>query len=242
MNDKPLWGRCSLRRNRWYWVVYRNWDDIFDQADPIATGYATSPEECEAAALEVEPEAVSFRSGLAEGHHRKLRVQRWMEKATDQKNAVEQEYLYTDHGRGDYWDGQGDWLYSQRHRIFKKAKRSVFVEKDQWRPDEGWRTYDVETYRLDRAELDATGEVRSRQARDRFYTKPREERRQKSQSQEARPRCLIELDLPAGAIKAQIKSQYRRLAKLHHPDCGGNAEDFKRIQAAYERAILKATA
>ena len=82
----------------------------------------------------------------------------------------------------------------------------------------------------------ATGEVWSRQARERFYTKPIEERRQ-----QYRPQYLVELDLPQGATKAQIKSQFRRLAKEHHPDCFGDAEDFKRIVAAYEQAMKKVT-
>lgn len=31
-----------------------------------------------------------------------------------------------------------------------------------------------------------------------------------------------------------IKQQYRKLARTHHPDRGGNAETFKRINEAYE--------
>lgn len=232
MIDKPLWSRCSLGHNRWYWVVFRGWEDVFNDADPIATGYAGSAEECEAAALAIEPTATTYRSCLASGHHRKSCVQRRMqEPASDSKQAVQQEYLYTDHDRGDYWDGTGDWLYSRPHRIIKATNHSVFVEKNRWRPEGTWMEYDVESYRLDRHELEATGEVWSRQARDRFYTTPIEERRQQH-----RPQYLVELDLPQGATKAQIESQFRRLARAYHPDCGGNAEDFKRIRAAYEQA------
>jgi hypothetical protein len=38
--------------------------------------------------------------------------------------------------------------------------------------------------------------------------------------------------------RAQIKAQFRRLARVHHPDCGGDAENFRRIMAAYEQAII----
>jgi hypothetical protein len=232
MNGNPLWSRCSLGGNRWYWVVYRSWEDVFDQADPAATGYAASPDECEAAALTVAPTAILYQTNYAAGHHRKSCIQRRMQKpASDSKQAVQQEYLYTDHDKGDWWDGLGDWLYSRPHRVIKVTKRSVFVEKERWRPEGTWREYDVESYRLDRHELEATGEVWSRQARERFYTKPIEERRQLP-----RPQYLADLDLPQGATKAQIDSQFRRLARVHHPDCGGNAEDFKRIRAAYEQA------
>lgn len=231
MSDKPLWSRCSLGRNRWYWVVYRSWDDVFNQADPIATGYAASPEQAEVAAFAVEPTAACYRTYLASAHHRRLCVQRRMRKpASDSKQTVQQEYLYTDHDKGDWWDGTGDWLYSQAHRIVKVTKHSVFVEKEQWRSQRG-----VETYRLNRRELEENGKVWSRQARERFFTKPIEERRQ-----QYRPQYLVDLGLPAGATKAQIKSQFRRLAMRHHPDRFGDAEEFKRVKRAYDEAMAKA--
>lgn len=33
----------------------------------------------------------------------------------------------------------------------------------------------------------------------------------------------------------ELKKEYRKFAKLHHPDFGGNEEDFKKVNAAYER-------
>lgn len=32
-----------------------------------------------------------------------------------------------------------------------------------------------------------------------------------------------------------VTAQYRRLAKLHHPDTGGDRETFLKVQSAYER-------
>jgi curved DNA-binding protein CbpA len=43
-----------------------------------------------------------------------------------------------------------------------------------------------------------------------------------------------ELELAPGCTQEQIKQQYRVLAHLHHPDRGGDAEKFKRINLAYE--------
>lgn len=231
MNDKPLWSRCSLGRNRWYWIVWRCFEDVCNDTDPIATGYAASANECEAAALAVEPGAANVQAGWASSHHRKTCVQRRMRKpASDSKQTVQQEYLYTNHDKGDWWDGTGDWLYSQAHRIVKVTKQSVFVEKEYWRSQIG-----VETYRLDRRELEENGETWSHQARERFFTKPIEERRQ-----QCRPQYLVDLDLPAGATKGQIKSQFRRLAMKHHPDRFGDAEEFKRVKRAYDKAMAKA--
>lgn len=32
----------------------------------------------------------------------------------------------------------------------------------------------------------------------------------------------------------ELRREYRRLAKLHHPDTGGNTEDMKQINAEYD--------
>lgn len=42
------------------------------------------------------------------------------------------------------------------------------------------------------------------------------------------------------ADKAAITNAFRALAKTHHPDYGGQAEDFKRLRAAYEQALKEA--
>ena len=46
--------------------------------------------------------------------------------------------------------------------------------------------------------------------------------------------CCATLGLRAGSNEEQIKQAYRKLAKEHHPDLGGNTDKFVRIQRAYE--------
>ncbi|MDR0804018.1 MAG: DnaJ domain-containing protein [Rickettsiales bacterium] len=41
------------------------------------------------------------------------------------------------------------------------------------------------------------------------------------------------LELPATATLAAARAAYRRLAKLHHPDAGGDADKFTKITAAF---------
>ena len=41
----------------------------------------------------------------------------------------------------------------------------------------------------------------------------------------------------AGASAAAIKRAYRQLAKTHHPDLGGDAEAFRRLDAAYRSLV-----
>jgi DnaJ-class molecular chaperone len=42
------------------------------------------------------------------------------------------------------------------------------------------------------------------------------------------------LGVGKGATPEDIKKAYRRMAAQHHPDRGGNTEDFQKIQAAYD--------
>lgn len=45
------------------------------------------------------------------------------------------------------------------------------------------------------------------------------------------------LNLKPTRDKQQIDQAWRRLASIHHPDHGGNAETFKQIRTAYEQAL-----
>ena len=42
------------------------------------------------------------------------------------------------------------------------------------------------------------------------------------------------LGLEWGASKQAIKQAHRRLVKQHHPDVGGTAEAFRRVNDAYQ--------
>lgn len=39
------------------------------------------------------------------------------------------------------------------------------------------------------------------------------------------------------SAKRDIQNAFKALARVHHPDVGGNEEDFKRLRAAYDEAI-----
>jgi hypothetical protein len=45
------------------------------------------------------------------------------------------------------------------------------------------------------------------------------------------------LGVKADSSKADIRNAYRALSKIHHPDSGGNPDDFKRLLTAYETGI-----
>ena len=49
------------------------------------------------------------------------------------------------------------------------------------------------------------------------------------------------LEVQPGAKPEEIKKAFYRLAHKHHPDHGGNAEQFKRIKKAYDELSGKQT-
>jgi hypothetical protein len=48
---------------------------------------------------------------------------------------------------------------------------------------------------------------------------------------------ISKADLTASDLPAIIRDAYRRQAKIHHPDVGGDAETFRKIHEAYEDLI-----
>ena len=48
---------------------------------------------------------------------------------------------------------------------------------------------------------------------------------------------LAKLDLPPVADEAAVKKRFRELAKLYHPDTGGNAAKFIELMQSYKQLI-----
>lgn len=51
--------------------------------------------------------------------------------------------------------------------------------------------------------------------------------------------AFISMDLPCHADKNQIKSRFRKLAKLYHPDTGGDSCKFNELMEAYRNLMKK---
>lgn len=54
-------------------------------------------------------------------------------------------------------------------------------------------------------------------------------------------RALFVLGLKSGASARKLKSAYRKLARKHHPDKGGSAEEFKIVKGAYDYLVENGT-
>ena len=61
------------------------------------------------------------------------------------------------------------------------------------------------------------------------------DQRRSDEPQGSRAAALAVLGLDAGATAEAIKQAHRRLVKQHHPDMGGSAEAFRRVNEAYQR-------
>ena len=46
------------------------------------------------------------------------------------------------------------------------------------------------------------------------------------------------LGLKRGASQDSIKKSYRRLVKQHHPDLGGSADEFRKVNEAYQQLMM----
>ena len=65
----------------------------------------------------------------------------------------------------------------------------------------------------------------------------RTDRQQQSQRDPGRAAALEVLGLRLGASQEAIKQAHRDLVKRHHPDMGGSAEAFRRVNEAYQLLV-----
>jgi hypothetical protein len=67
-----------------------------------------------------------------------------------------------------------------------------------------------------------------------FFTTPNSERMGAAVGQQD---CYVLLELTPPYTVEAVKRAYRRLAKQHHPDRGGDAAHFLALQSAYRQAL-----
>ena len=119
------------------------------------------------------------------------------------------------------------------HRVVKKTSTRVYVENRARSWEENGMVYhEVETFVLDRQKLEVEGEAYSRRQRNFFFTTPYEQRHKPPQ-----PVSFAGFGLDAGCSEEDVHRAYRKQVKNAHPDHGGDADQFKRLQAAYEEAL-----
>ena len=126
-----------------------------------------------------------------------------------------------------------EWLEDDPRRVVAELRqRQQWLEGGAAQHRHGRRT-SSEQRRTDRQDRDQQRADRQRADSQRG----RHQRPAPSAEPEVDPRRLAALrvlGLEWGASRQAIKTAHRRLVKQHHPDMGGQAEDFHRINDAYQ--------
>lgn len=234
-DERPVFSRCSVDKGKWFWVAVQGLDDA-----PLARGFAASAD----AAFE---DAVAAVGPVQQGGNWHAEYVRTKEAAINRRDKVSStseasslEFVYECHPHhSDY--GEEDFV--TKYRIVKRTKKRIYIDREPYRNDpqksREWYNYDQSTFVLNREEFETTGKAsRSRQWWNTYYSDPAiyfAERR----SRQHRPECFVKLGLPAGASVEEIQAAYRKLARVTHPDCGGDATEFVQVQAWYEDAMSR---
>jgi hypothetical protein len=230
---RTFFAVTSLGKDRWYWVVWPSLEMRQSSGEParhLAEGYEHTKAEAVERALKVagmRGEWVAAKYAKAyRGRHSQGR---------QTLEAVE--FLYRD--VQDMATGQ--WR-SVPHRVGKKTKKYVYVERRPYNPERltgSWLDRDVPTFRLDRAMLEHKGYAFVPLTADvddpLFFAVPYKERVVQYAGQAFTCFSLFGLSFPCTV--AEVKAAYRRLAKRAHPDHGGSHGEFLKLQAAYEQAL-----
>ena len=149
--------------------------------------------------------------------------------------------------RGEYWSKQADeWfaVWSQEEELREHAERGARLKTEREPP---WVAR--------QAEYEAEAEARKRAERE-AKDRAEQERQAREQAEARTNRTSDHLDDLLGALqlklynkhfavlgiafgssKDEIKRAYFRLAKLNHPDCGGDAAEFRRVNEAYGECL-----
>jgi hypothetical protein len=230
----PSFSRCRVGKNKWFWIVDARYNlDTDTYEEPRAKGYSTSA----AAAKDAAEREIGqpLPPGGARDAKRFVEYQRVIERMQAQSTSndpVYPEFVYCRNGFG-----------VAKHRIDKKTAKRLYVRREPWGPDDdkvcgNWLDYrHRRAFILDREEFETYGNVTitCRLIDVTYYADPDECRADGNYV----PECFAVLELSASATKTEVRSAYRRLARKAHPDAGGDAEEFKKILAAYDAALSR---
>lgn len=222
-DTRPAFSRCRSGR-RWFWVVTTG---LFEE--PRAEGYAETADDALTAAVNQVGEVQTVGNWRAQGVLRQRKAEERRKKMTAEQSAHRLEFVYEMCGR-DCFD---------RHRIVRRTKKRIFVELDSYSDSRklsgDWWDWDISTVVFDRAEFEREGKVWCRRLRCFLYAS--QEVYLEERGAEAVPECFAALGVGTDATAADVKRAYRRLAKDHHPDNGGDPNEFKRVRRFYEEAM-----
>jgi hypothetical protein len=260
------WSRCSAGNRGWFWVVLPSVADCQARGvewylpEPTATGFEPTLEAAESIARATAGERAMIEP-LAPARYastilRKRAVEKRMSRdpietgETAKLEFVWEAYYSVSDCPVDY---PSKYVYTP-YRIVKRTAGRVYVEREPyrenvWRGQQEpgkeleWWYFDLHTFILDRRKLESDEGARSRTRRSswggRFYaTKEAAERASEGRNGDTQHfwwAGILGVKLPCD--RKAIKSAYRKHVKQAHPDAGGDADAFVRIETAYRAAL-----
>lgn len=230
MNRTKRYYGIIKEGKRWFWCLASDWS-LWDSPDDtlIATGKEKSEEEALAKIMEIAGECElrhdRYLHSQAKQHLRAAKIRENGNDGSTQSHKLE--FVY------DVW--------GSRYRIVKKTEKQVVIEQDPWgrnRERRGnWYDFHVYTYTLPRIQFERDRKFTHRRLGDIFLSTEEVQEELDKRRRSSTPSHLSALGLTSDATSDEIQKAWRKLAKIHHPDRGGDPEEFKRLRDAYERAL-----
>lgn len=236
-----------VKQGRWfYWAA---WAGYAAMCDGVTLGDGRELTEAQAVAKAAScagPNASRWPNGHVAHWRRQQAAKRRMAHATDTEGAAPLEFVY----KFTYWvsDYGDDSRYWSRHRIVKRTRQYVFVDPRDFdnaprlgRPtNTEWYDWDQAMHRLDRQQLETTGEAATGQgwSRRTYHAKP-DEAQTIDRYARTPPAAIAALGLDYPCSAADVRRVYRQRSRVLHPDAGGAHEAFVELQRTYEAALVE---
>jgi len=259
MSYQPT-GLAKVGKDTWLWCVWPQWpeskdDTPYGEPDPVY-GYELTKEAGLRKILEVTGATGFYErwrdraDGLTDRPYSN-RALEWRHRLSERRrkpnhkaapHAQATEHVY--HHESSLSDFDNTIHHRTcAHRILKKTAKSIFIEAGCYEHEARGRSH-----RLDRVKLESvdpifktpgcyfnSGEFRGAMCGV-FFTLDPVSDWEKEQDGDV-PECLQALGLKLPATEQQVKRAFRRLAKKHHPDAGGESQAFRHLQEQYETAL-----
>ena len=129
------------------------------------------------------------------------------------------------------WDQENHRQQQAQREQQARSQQQADRERETRRQQEAWRQREA------RRQQESQRNARQSSGDSQQNSRQASGRNPEAGPDRQRAEALIVLELCHGASLAAVKAAHRRLVKCHHPDMGGDAEAFRRINAAYQLLI-----
>jgi hypothetical protein len=241
---KPFAAIAKIGPSKGFWVHWASRDDCYEGKDP-QHGCTDSIQDAIRSCGGIETFTSDFNgrlhwmSSTALGWRSIFAARRRKPNNDAAPRVSLQEYVYHDDCSADSNLGDGYGSGYHKHRILKKTRKKIFVERScSGRVETYGDVSRVPAFALDREAMETGRYVHAEHwtgATGFYLTLP-------GKPIEDVPECFAVLGIQvASPTVKDVRRAFRRLSKTHHPDVGGNADGFRSLHAQYKMALALAS-